>query len=146
MNLAPDEMQIEIGETARGFLADRFPITRVRKLAEGGQAIDEEGWSACAEMGWLSMLVPEAEDGLGLGTAEAVMVFREIGRHLTPGPLRSTMLAALLAALVGLEDHEQRARAGHSEVILNSNGDGWSRRIARWSAIVVTNEQLFAIG
>lgn len=101
MNLAPDEMQIEIGETARGFLADRFPITRVRKLAEGGQAIDEEGWSACAEMGWLSMLVPEAEDGLGLGTAEAVMVFREIGRHLTPGPLRSTMLAALLAALVG---------------------------------------------
>lgn len=104
MNLAPDELQTEIGETARSFLSDRFSIAKVRKLAEEERAIDEQGWSACAEMGWLSMLVPESYDGLGLGVAEAVMVFREIGRNLIPGPFRSTALAALLAARAGEGD------------------------------------------
>jgi alkylation response protein AidB-like acyl-CoA dehydrogenase len=98
MNLAPDEFQTEIGETARSFLADRLSIATIRKQAECDAAIGESEWAALAEMGWFSMLVPESAGGLGLGLAEAVMVFREFGRHVTPGPIRSTVLAALLAA------------------------------------------------
>jgi alkylation response protein AidB-like acyl-CoA dehydrogenase len=101
MNLAPDELQTEIGETARALLADRLSFDVIRKLADGEAALPQDEWQALAEMGWLAMLVPEADGGLGLGVAEAVMVARELGRHLTPGPLRSTMLAALLAARSG---------------------------------------------
>lgn len=101
MNLAPDEFQTEIGETARNFLADRLPIAAIRKLANGDASIGEAEWAALADMGWFSVLVPESAGGLGLGVAEAVMLFREFGRHVTPGPIRSTVLAALLAAEVG---------------------------------------------
>ena len=101
MNLAPDELQTEIGDTARSFLADRLSMETVRALAKGDVAIGDADWQAIADMGWLAMLVPEAEGGLGLGLAEAVMVFRELGRHLTPGPVRSTVMAALLAANAG---------------------------------------------
>lgn len=101
MNLAPDELQSEIAQTARSFLADRFPMDAVRRLAAGEASIGQAEWASLADMGWLAMLVPEADGGLGLGVSEAVMVFREIGRHLTPGPLRSTVLAALLAARAG---------------------------------------------
>jgi len=101
MNLAPDEFQTEIGETARNFLADRLSIAKIRKLAKGEAAIGDAEWAALCEMGWLSILVPETAGGLGLGVAEAVMIFREFGRHVTPGPIRSTVLAALLAAEAG---------------------------------------------
>lgn len=101
MNLAPDELQTEIGNTARSFLADRLSMEAVRKQAKAEAAIDESDWQAIAEMGWLGMLIPEADGGLGLGVSETAMVFRELGRHLTPGPVRSTILAALLAAKAG---------------------------------------------
>jgi alkylation response protein AidB-like acyl-CoA dehydrogenase len=71
MNLAPDEFQTEIGETARNFLADRLSIAKIRKLAKGEAAIGDAEWAALCEMGWLSILVPETAGGLGLGVAEA---------------------------------------------------------------------------
>ena len=102
MNLEPNEFQAEIADTASSFLADRLPLSRVRALAlMDGPAIGDAEWAACAEMGWLALMLPEDKGGIGLGMAEAVMIFREIGRHLTPGPLRSTALAALVAAEAG---------------------------------------------
>ena len=102
MNLKPNEFQAEIADTARSFLADRLPIKRLRELAAAaGPAICAEEWQACADMGWLGLMLPEADGGLGLGMGDAVMIFTEIGRHLTPGPLRSTAIAALVAAQAG---------------------------------------------
>lgn len=112
MNLSPNALQAEIAETARTFLADRLAIARLRGLADDAAAIDDAGWRACAGMGWLAIPLAEAEGGLGLGMAEAVMVFREIGRHLTPGPLRSTMIAALVAAQAGEGALAQALAAG----------------------------------
>src|SRR5512139_3455090 len=101
MNLDPNDFQREIADTARAFLADRLPVPQLRKLAAGERALADADWRACAEMGWTALLLPEAEGGLELGMADAVMIFTEIGRHLTPGPLRSTTLAALVAAQAG---------------------------------------------
>ena len=41
-----------------------------------------------------SLRIPEADDGLGLGMTEAVLVFEELGRNLVPGPLVATELVA----------------------------------------------------
>jgi alkylation response protein AidB-like acyl-CoA dehydrogenase len=49
-------------------------------------------------MGVFGLRRPEADGGAGLGMAEAVLVFEELGRALVPGPLIGTVLAAGLAA------------------------------------------------
>ena len=41
-----------------------------------------------------NLCLPEAAGGVGLGLAEAALVFEELGRALVPGPLVATHLAA----------------------------------------------------
>ena len=54
-------------------------------------------WRDLAELGVLSLRTRENDGGLGLGMAEAVLVFAELGRRLLPGPL---IWSALLAGLL----------------------------------------------
>jgi alkylation response protein AidB-like acyl-CoA dehydrogenase len=53
-------------------------------------------------MGVFGLTLPETGGGMGLGLADAVIVFEELGRALVPGPLVATFLAAGLVA--GAED------------------------------------------
>lgn len=71
----------------------RFDIDTVRGLADCG-GVDRRLWSELADTGVFSLLVPEEEGGVGLGWAEAGLVFEQLGRALVPGPLVGTLLAA----------------------------------------------------
>jgi alkylation response protein AidB-like acyl-CoA dehydrogenase len=123
MNTAPDKAQQEIGRTAARFLSKRIDLARVRELAErDGPAVDDSSWSAMADLGWFAAGVAESHGGVGLGLPEQIMFFREIGRHLTPGPVLGTCVAASMLAgtaagepvLAGLLDGDMRCgvRAG----------------------------------
>lgn len=102
MNLAFTTEQAEIAAAAERFLGKELPISRVRELAgAAGPALDEATWAECARNGWLALGLPESVGGLGLGARAEVMLFRELGRHLTPGPFRSTVLAAHAALAAG---------------------------------------------
>lgn len=105
MNLEPSEDQYSIAASAADFLASELPLSRVRELGEkgDGDAIDDATWQQCAALGWLSLGIPENRGGVGLGLPEETMLFRELGRHLTPGPFRSTVLAGHLALGTGAE-------------------------------------------
>lgn len=46
-----------------------------------------------ADLGWLSILVPEAQGGLGLGLTEMATVLQELGRGLMADPLPAVALA-----------------------------------------------------
>jgi alkylation response protein AidB-like acyl-CoA dehydrogenase len=103
VNLEPSESQNEIAAVAGSFLAKTLPTSRLRELASApdAEAIDEHTWRTCAELGWLALGLDEQAGGLGLGLAEEAMLSRELGRHLAPGPFRSTVLAAHLASWTG---------------------------------------------
>jgi len=103
VNLEPSESQNEIAAVAGSFLAKTLPTSRLRELASApaGDALDEHTWRTCAELGWLALGLEERAHGLGLGLPEEAMLFRELGRHLAPGPFRSTVLAAHLASRAG---------------------------------------------
>ena len=81
----------------------RFDIDTVRGLADCG-GVDRRLWSELADTGVFSLVVPEDEGGVGLGWAEAGLVFEQLGRALVPGPLVGTLLAAGVIddAVVGL--------------------------------------------
>ena len=71
----------------------RFDIDTVRGLADCG-GVDRRLWAELAETGVFSLLVPEEDGGVGLGWAEAGLVYEQLGRALVPGPLVGTLLAA----------------------------------------------------
>jgi alkylation response protein AidB-like acyl-CoA dehydrogenase len=91
--LTPD--QVDLKEGVHKLIEGRFPIEKVRALeAVGG--VDRAVWGELAEAGLFALRLPEADGGVGLGMAEAVLVFEELGAALVPGPLLATELAAQL--------------------------------------------------
>src|SRR5712692_12048187 len=85
---------------ARDFLARECPPALVRETATTSDGIPTALYAKMAELGWMGLIVPEAEGGLGLGVLELALVLEELGRVAAPGPFLSTQLviAALLRA------------------------------------------------
>jgi alkylation response protein AidB-like acyl-CoA dehydrogenase len=100
--------QRAIQQTAREFLASRYPAEEVRRLAlEDERGFTDEQWAAIAELGWPALVVPEDDGGLGLGVVELTVLQEQLGYALAPTPLLSTVSAALAIAAAG--SAEQRA-------------------------------------
>jgi alkylation response protein AidB-like acyl-CoA dehydrogenase len=79
----------------RSFCSGRVSLDQLRGIeARGG--FDRELWGELAGMGAFSLRLPEEDGGVGLGSADAVLVFEELGRCLAPGPLVWSHLAAEL--------------------------------------------------
>jgi alkylation response protein AidB-like acyl-CoA dehydrogenase len=104
--LTDDQQAIQ--QTAREFLASRYPPEEVRRLAlEDERGFTDEQWRAIAELGWPALVVPEDDGGLGLGVVELAVIQEQLGYALAPTPLLSTVGAALAIAAAG--SAEQRA-------------------------------------
>ena len=88
--------QVALQEGVRHLLDGRFPIETVRGLETSG-GVERKLWAELAEAGVFCLCLPEADGGVGLGMAESVLVFEELGKALVPGPLVATALAADLA-------------------------------------------------
>jgi alkylation response protein AidB-like acyl-CoA dehydrogenase len=87
MDFEPSDDQVALQQELRRFL-------EARVTSDTRQAFDGELWRALAAMGVFGLRVPEADGGVGLGLAEAAIVFEELGRVATPGPLIASHLAA----------------------------------------------------
>ena len=87
--LSEDQSALRAG--IRSFCDGRVPIDALRELEKG---FDRALWGELAEMGVFSLRLSESAGGVGLGSADAVIVFAELGRRLVPGPIVWTHLAA----------------------------------------------------
>jgi alkylation response protein AidB-like acyl-CoA dehydrogenase len=97
-------------DSASDFLGASDQRQRVRALQDqdSSAGFDRAYWSEIAELGWLSILVPEADDGLGLGLAEVCAIAGQAGRHLLPEPFVDAGVHPL-QLLAGLPAGEQRS-------------------------------------
>jgi alkylation response protein AidB-like acyl-CoA dehydrogenase len=89
--LSEDQQALQKG--LRDFCDGRVPSELLAEL-EQKRAFDRGLWGELAEMGVFSLRLPEDQDGVGLGNADAVLVFAELGRRLVPGPTVWSHLAA----------------------------------------------------
>ena len=80
---------------ARSFLAERCSRAAVRKLVESGAGWDRDLFGELDRLGWLALLVPEAEGGAGLGQLHLALLLEEMGRALLPSPFFACTLATL---------------------------------------------------
>ena len=111
MDFELNEDQEALAEGVAALCAGRFDIETVRSMATDG--LDRGRWAELAETGVFSLTRPESDGGLGMGWAEAVVVFEQLGRALVPGPLVATTLTA---ALVGLASTDGAASADGAEL------------------------------
>jgi alkylation response protein AidB-like acyl-CoA dehydrogenase len=101
--------QVDLKDGVRKLCEGKFPVEVVR------EGFDRTRWQALAEAGVFALRIPEGADGVGLGMAEGVLVFEELGRAVVPGPLVATEVAAQLlpsaawgAEIVGVIERSSR--------------------------------------
>jgi alkylation response protein AidB-like acyl-CoA dehydrogenase len=98
MDFELSDDQQALRDAARELLDDLAGPTQVRATAGGpdgaGQSpYDEHLWTAMVEQGWMGLLLPEAQGGLGFGVVEAAVLLEEVGRHVAPAPFLQSLLA-----------------------------------------------------
>jgi len=105
-----EEQQI-LRDSAKGFIAEKSPITELRRLRDSN---DENGfdtglWSQMAEMGFAGIIIPEEYGGAGFGYRGLGLVLEEAGRTLAASPLVSTSLLCASALLIGGSEDQKKA-------------------------------------
>jgi alkylation response protein AidB-like acyl-CoA dehydrogenase len=99
MRLSPSAAQQDIADSAGEYLTKEFPISLVREAGRSERecVVDESLWRRWADQGFFSLGLPESGGGLGLGLVDELLVVEQFGRHLTPGPTVSSIVAAHVA-------------------------------------------------
>jgi alkylation response protein AidB-like acyl-CoA dehydrogenase len=102
-----DEQQM-LQAAAREFLAARLKSERIRGLAESDDAFDEGLWQEMSELNWPGLMVSEKYGGQELGTVELAVLMEQLGYALTPGPILSSMLAAIALETAATDEQKER--------------------------------------
>jgi alkylation response protein AidB-like acyl-CoA dehydrogenase len=95
-------------DSAREFLAERLSPARLRALLDTETGFDQGLWHGLAELGWMSVLVPEEQGGLGLGFLDLALLMEEAGRALVPAPVIETAVVLPLVLRAGSPAQRQR--------------------------------------
>lgn len=158
MDLELSSEQTMLRDAARRFLSQNS--TRKAREAYAASAIgfSEANWGRLAELGWLSLALPEEAGGLANADVEIMIVAEALGRALASEPFHSNVVtcATLLRKLGRTERHQKmleevaagtvRLAFAHEEAAARSSwaprnaialkdGDGW--RISGDKAMVL---------
>lgn len=86
--MALDKEQIDaFRDSARDLLSRTNHAERIRERVSQLPALDSDFWQQMADAGWLAVLVPEEQGGLGLGLGEMNAIAQELGAALPAEPL-----------------------------------------------------------
>ena len=116
MQFSDSETQKLLRDTARSYLADKYPWERLYTLEQDHGQLTGEELKGLAELGWLGLLAPESESGGGASLLEAAAVIDEFGYAAVPAPVGVSNIAAYLLAerSADAQDHLARLVSGDS--------------------------------
>ncbi len=110
MALVLNEEQRLLQDTAKDFLSKYAPIASLRKLRDEHNPIgyDPALWLQMTEMGWASVILPEAYGGLEFGFLGLGVVLEESGRTLTASPFFASAVVGASAVLLGGSEQQKQ--------------------------------------
>jgi alkylation response protein AidB-like acyl-CoA dehydrogenase len=103
--VATDDQRL-LQDTTRRFLEKRAPVGATRRLVDDPVGFDREAWRQGAELGWLSLFVPEAQGGMAemaQGVVDAAIIAEELGRVVFAGPFLPVSVVTFAVATAGSE-------------------------------------------
>lgn len=122
MDMLPSAQEEEVASAASALLERECPLRHVQEVVSGSASYDGL-WAQLAEAGWLGLGLQAEFSGAGGGTGDELMLFREVGRYLVPGPLLGTVLGAHVAAGAGAAALASKLISGDLRL-----GLAWPRR------------------
>ncbi len=125
MDLLPGHEQAELISAAGEFLSERLPVARIRAERDAPSAVSQQIWQEGAELGLLTLGLPEEDGGSGRPLADEALLHVELGKRLAPGPFLAATLATRVAARCGDRALADEIGAGQTLVALAvRRGDG----------------------
>jgi len=94
-------------ESAHKLLAKECTGQHVREMAENEQGFSLKLWEQMADLGWMSLLIPEKYEGSGVNFFDLSILLSEMGYHCLPGPYFSTVVSGGLAFLEAGSDRQK---------------------------------------
>lgn len=109
MDFGLSDEQRQLKESARDFLRNECPTTRVRQIMADETGMPRELYAEIAKLGWTGLVVPEEYGGAGLDVLDLAILIAETGYAAMPGPfLFSSALAASALKRGGSDEINQR--------------------------------------
>jgi alkylation response protein AidB-like acyl-CoA dehydrogenase len=94
MDMKLTDEQVQLQDGARRFMDEHCAPDFVREMEASELGFSRTMWKQMAEMGWLGIDLPIEQGGLGLGSLDLALLMKELGRHLCPVPMVSTVVIA----------------------------------------------------
>ncbi len=116
--------QEQLRDAVRKWVDKGYDFERRRGIAKAG-GFSREAYGQLAELGLAGLYIPEANDGMGMGPVEGMVVMEELGRGIVAEPLAQALIAG--AVLSGYAPDAVKA--------------DWLPKIASGEALVVLASQ-----
>lgn len=88
MHFDLDDEQRELIRSARRFLREQAPSTKMRQWVETDEVLDPTIWRRMTEeLGWIGIPLPEKAGGFGFSWLDFALILEECGRALLPAPV-----------------------------------------------------------
>jgi alkylation response protein AidB-like acyl-CoA dehydrogenase len=97
MHFTPSQEQQQLADSVQRFLAQNYSFEQRKKIVASPQGHSKEVWGKLAELGLLSLQIPEAHGGMAPAPVETLLVQQALGKALFVEPFLS---AAVIAATV----------------------------------------------
>lgn len=109
MDFTLSDDHIALRDAAQSFLDKEVDLKPLLKPgASPADAGYDRLWPKLAELGWPSLIVPEAQGGLGMSYIDLAMIVGEMGRTLAPAPFFGTLAGTWAIMKAGTDDQKTR--------------------------------------
>ena len=112
--------QEQLRDAVRKWVDKGYSFERRKTTVKAG-GFSPEAYAEMAELGLCGLYVPEANDGMGMGPVEGMVVMEELGRGMVLEPLVQSLIAGAILS-------------GYGDVAVKST---WLPRVASGEALVV---------
>lgn len=132
MNFDFSDEQRLLAREVRRMLEETSTSAEIRRVLDGQATHSQHAWNNLVAMGAAAAAIPEHLGGAGLGYLELCLVAEEVGRHLAPVPMSSSIYLAAEALLHGASEQQQRQwlpRIASGELIATAalgSSESWS--------------------
>ena len=108
MDFSLNEMQEEFKRTARNFFSEQCDLASLHKFEEDENKYSEELYQHLAELGFLSIVIPEEYGGIEGDLLDLAIIIEEAGYATLAAPFFSTIAYGIMPLLkYGTEEQKQ---------------------------------------
>ena len=82
MNFELSETQSILKDSVERFVGESYSLDKRQNLVKSELGFSQDNWMKMAELGWLSITVPESAGGFGGNQIDSMIMMEEFGKAL----------------------------------------------------------------